>query len=938
MLKTLSGAFLAVLILTIPACKSAPKEKPQEESVWSLLARGDERAKDFFLGDVDVHATDSRGRTPLHYAAEQQNPNLAAFFIAMGAEVDALDNTQQTPLGISADRGDPKVGKVLAAAGADIHKPARGGASPAKAAFKHDGAFLQSILTPATVASTDSEGKTILHLASEIGNVNAVKIILAAIESAGTGNTPLAAAGSRDIPLDKKDNAGNNPLDIALARPDSRDHMVIAEQLILAGSFSENFIYSFLAPAVRNANFDFRRAGGFTPLHFAAGAGYDGLIAFLVERKANVNLKNSAGATPLHEAARSGNIRSIELILKSGADINAQDAKGNSVLHTGIPPDNHLDAVTLFLANGVNPNLLDEHGESPLHILITLNRKPETIQALLNGGADVSLRNIDGQTPLYAAVRENRVSIIPLLLAYGSDIFAADNSGITPFDRALAIKGPVLTALITPETVLQRDSAGNTMLHAAVNGGSDTEIAAAILNQKADVNARNKEGETALHIAVREDYRETGELLLSRGADIFSSNSAGESPLYLALIHPLSVVQWFFTPRTAEATDGLGNSMLHYTAMWKLDQFIPFIISKGISTEAVNATSETALFMAARYDGASTAQALLAVNANLHARDILGNSALHAAVRWNAVHSVNTLIDAGIDVNTHALDGTTPLHDAVRLGLTSIAALLIDRHADIEVRDAAGNTPFMEAVRAGFSGTMELLARKGADPMTRNSRGDTPLHIAVTAQDTGMVTALLRMGVSIHARNTRNRTPFQTALVEAPGLINILLTKDRINGSDDFGNSALHIALQEKAQAATIKIIIDKGARQTAVDSNGRIPLRLAVDMDALESARVLADSGSDPFFAAVDGKTPAEIVLAGSDEMVRALFSGRAISARDASGNTVLHYAARMGKPGAITLLLELGANKGVKNIAAESPADIANRWNQRENAALLN
>ena len=38
------------------------------------------------------------------------------------------------------------------------------------------------------------------------------------------------------------------------------------------------------------------------------------------------------------------------------------------------------------------------------------------------------------------------------------------------------------------------------------------------------------------------------------------------------------------------------------------------------------------------------------------------------------------------------------------------------------------------------------------------------------------------------------------------------------------------------------------------------------------------------------------------------------------------------------ISLLLELGANKSVKNIAAESAADIALRCNRRETAALLN
>jgi hypothetical protein len=37
------------------------------------------------------------------------------------------------------------------------------------------------------------------------------------------------------------------------------------------------------------------------------------------------------------------------------------------------------------------------------------------------------------------------------------------------------------------------------------------------------------------------------------------------------------------------------------------------------------------------------------------------------------------------------------------------------------------------------------------------------------------------------------------------------------------------------------------------------------------------------------------------------------------------------------IAILLELGANKNIRNIAAESPADIALRWNHAEAAAML-
>ncbi|MDR0602476.1 MAG: ankyrin repeat domain-containing protein [Treponema sp.] len=99
-----------------------------------------------------------------------------------------------------------------------------------------------------------------------------------------------------------------------------------------------------------------------------------------------------------------------------------------------------------------------------------------------------------------------------------------------------------------------------------------------------------------------------------------------------------------------------------------------------------------------------------------------------------------------------------------------------------------------------------------------------------------------------------------------------------------------------------------------------------------------MADAGADPFIPANDGKTPAETALAAGEEGVRALFSGRGINARDSAGNTILHYAAKVEQSKLIALLLELGANKNMKNIASESPADIAVRWNHAEAAALLN
>jgi hypothetical protein len=785
--------------------------------------------------------------------------------------------------------------------------------------------IFKAVLTRANLESTDGNGKNVLHMASIAGNIQAVSGI-------------ISLSQSSTIYINKKDNSDKNALDYALERPDSKLHMEVAQELILSGGFSDNSIFNYFAPAVRSGNYNIRRNEGLAPIHHAVIDDHVGLILFLLEKEEiDVNIKSTSGATALHEAVRNGNIEVITMLLENGADVNARDAKNNTALHTGIPSEVHREVVTLLLEWGANPTLRDEHGDTPLHVAIILNRSVDVIQAILNGGVDlVHIRNIQGKTPLYIAVQEGRAQLIPVLISYGSEVFAADNSGITPFTIAARSNTGIFNLLITEDTVNQRDSEGNTILHAAVIDRVNPEQIGRILDQRAPVDARNRDGDTALHIAVRMNQRESGEFLILRGASIFSLNGAGHSPLFFALTSN-PVREWIINPKTIENSDGLGNTMLHYAAEWNLDNVIPVIIRNGMSVETVNATGQTPIFMAVKNDSSSTMRTFAENNANLNARDSQGNSVLHTAVRWNAINSSVFLISSGIDINAHSLNGNTSLHEAVIYRASSIETLLINSGANLEARNNDGNTALMEAARAAQTSSVEKLAQNGADPSTRNTRGDTPLHIAVTIENFELVNSLLRNGASIHARNTRNVTPFQLSIGISPQMVSALLSDNRINITDDTGNSALHVAVQEGASAEIVRRIITQGARINAIDSNGRTPLRVSVDLNAWNIAKIISDAGADPFIAAADNKTPAEIAFSKGDDCIRAIFSGRAINARDSSGNTVLHIGARYGNPESIATLFELGANRTIRNIASESAFDIAVRWNRRENADLL-
>ncbi|MDR2343539.1 MAG: ankyrin repeat domain-containing protein [Spirochaetaceae bacterium] len=886
-----------------------------------------DEAKTAFVSMNDPNALDSRGRNAVHFAAAAGSSELADFFIRLGTDADAEDGGAYTPLNLSADLLDSPTASVLVKNGAFIHHGPGGALTPAARAIEsNNDDFLRALLTPETMLSTDGEGRTVLHLAAEAGASVAVTSILSASDDVTKGEL-----------INKRDRTGRTALDYAFIHRDSRTHATTAEILIQASAFSSDPFFLYFAPVVRSLNFNQRAADGNSPLHYAVKERYRGFTLFLLDHMADPNIKNTTGDTALHEAARIGDIEIMRALLDHGANVNIQDGQGNTAMHIAIPFEAHRAALELLLSYRANPNLRDERGDSPAHIVISLNRTPDILETLLRNNADVTIHNIEGKTPLFLAVEQNRNALLPLLVKYNSDIFALTNEGSTPFGLALGGSKETLNHLITGETVLQSDTNGNTPLIVAVQSGAEPEIVQRILDRNALINARNQEGDTALHIAVRQNFASAGELLITRGADVFAQNAKGESPVYLTFYSPGDVRDWMLTPTVLTARDGLGNTLLHYVTQWKLNSSIQLIASRGASLEAANVTGETPLFVAVKIDSSPTVQALLNAGASIAGRDTLGNTALHTAVRWNALSAAETLINSKIDINAFNLYGKTPIHDSVRLGVFGMESLLVERGANLEARDKEGNTPLMEAMLKGSFRSAEHLVNSGANVSSRNNNGDTPLMIAVEEERSDLVGLLLDKQAQIHAKDADGESPFTIALKISPRMMLTLLSKGR-DQTDDAGRTPLHIALSYNMPETDIETIANWLGNTGAVDSEGRTALRYAVDRSNWDAAKFLANDGADVFSVARDGKTPAEITLATENrDAVRAVFGGKAIGSRDSEGNSILHYAGRDSTASIVSLLIELGADKAVHNTSGDTPYDIARRWNRQDIMVIL-
>ena len=84
-------------------------------------------------------------------------------------------------------------------------------------------------------------------------------------------------------------------------------------------------------------------------------------------------------------------------------------------------------------------------------------------------------------------------------------------------------------------SVVNVGAAGSELADAAMKRNRDA--VRSLLQRKADVNAPQIDGTTALHWAVRSDDLETADLLIRAGANVSAANRAGATPMQLAALN-----------------------------------------------------------------------------------------------------------------------------------------------------------------------------------------------------------------------------------------------------------------------------------------------------------------------------------------------------------------------------------------------------------------
>ncbi|KPJ51996.1 MAG: hypothetical protein AMS16_07030 [Planctomycetes bacterium DG_58] len=270
-------------------------------------------------------------------------------------------------------------------------------------------------------------------------------------------------------------------------------------------------------------------------------------IERLIDKGAEVNVSDpETDETPLHLAAWKTTEHVFERIIDKGANVNAKDKNGWTPLHLAALRRALMNRVEILVKRGAKVDAADADGDTPLHVAAARGLD-ETAELLLELGADVNAKAADGATPLFRAILPETTykkmhdtfrnksgyagDIVGFLMENKASLAVTDKQGRTLLHAAVLARAPdrfrpsmldpaqkkrepeLLARLLAEGVPIDaRDKEGNTPLHLAAARG-DPDAVEFLLKKNAKTGIRNQNGLRAMDVATENRYRHIADLI-----------------------------------------------------------------------------------------------------------------------------------------------------------------------------------------------------------------------------------------------------------------------------------------------------------------------------------------------------------------------------------------------------------------------------------------
>ncbi|MBL9118313.1 MAG: ankyrin repeat domain-containing protein [Phycisphaerae bacterium] len=244
-------------------------------------------------------------------------------------------------------------------------------------------------------------------------------------------------------------------------------------------------------------------------------------------------VKPSQPMDPVIQAVRANDLQTLPLLLADGKDPNVADpvSGGRTALHWAVK-EGRKEMIPLLLQAKANLEAKDRVGKTPL-TLAAEGKDIEIVKLLVEKGADVNARDQIGGSPVLWASGLGSPDVVKYLIQHKADVNVIDVNGLSPLLWSASIGSPeAVTALLSAgaKVDVQDKMSGDTALMRAARTGK-FESMKAILDAKADVNAKNNLGHTPFMFASMNGDVKKLEALKAAGADVAAKDARGWNAL-----------------------------------------------------------------------------------------------------------------------------------------------------------------------------------------------------------------------------------------------------------------------------------------------------------------------------------------------------------------------------------------------------------------------
>ncbi len=816
-----AGSVMAMLFAVFLEVSAAPAPRPAPEQIRALEAaiRADDENATVAALERNAelaHEVVFQTRRPLIVAAARGWERVVDLLLRQGADMNATGdpwdtaNSRRTALQVAVWYNRPSICKRLLLAGANPNLLSSSGGSALHMAFPYQREEIAALLLDAG-ADPFLEGGGSYRRATPfelaVGHTSGRLVPrMLNLESFRSGASRVLAARGPEL------------LRIAA----QRGELEAAEALVKAGVSTqaktpEGFLLlqamALSLPTAVGIEVTFDRRNRIRTLLEQHGAEYDAFAA--------------TGFGDLETLQR--------LVATNPALAHIRDPEGQTPLHWAVRAD-LLPLTSFWLEVGALPSATNAAGQTALHLGASRGLTAQ-VERLLAANAPTDLRDTNGWTAFDAAARAKQPGTIRLLMSGRDSSAAGERGAALPIHQAAADGNLVaLSGLLIPSSVQARNELGLTPLQIAIQRGQ-FGAAALLLDNGAEVDARDPEGNTALHLAIRN-----------------TRHTAGKPPaawLERAGLEPpkKSLLRYFDETEEEEAV---------HRAMF---QAVGLLLARGADASATNRAGQSVLQLVLDEstflfgeDRPRLAQLLASAGANVNQADTDGNTELHRLGADVSADRVAALVAGGASVNATNRDGQTPLHlFAQRMvawdrdGTGEPFQLLLKSGADVNAQDKEGLTPLHVLALADTSFKARAtgaLLKAGANPSLSDHRGRTPVHCFLSGEwpwreAAECVGLLARAGANLAAADDRGRTPLHSlAALGGPGRGAGLLVREVgmtfVAAQMDFvardreGNTPLHLAAKSGA-ADVFEWLAKQGNALDLTNNAGETPRMLAL-------------------------------------------------------------------------------------------------------------